>query len=97
VIEEEHDRLVFVLFDGGQVEAVGDLNLGVAQPFRQGREGGGTDDVAALDRDEFPGRDRGDGDEPPALDRTDGALARFGGDVTGNKHGLGCLYTIRER
>jgi hypothetical protein len=78
VVEEEHDRLVFVLFHGGQVETVGDLDLRVAQPFRQGREGGGTDDVAALDRDEFGGRDRRDGDEPAALDRTGGPLARLG-------------------
>ncbi len=32
---------------------------------------------------------RRDGDEPAALDGTHGAFARFGGDVTGNKHGLG--------
>jgi hypothetical protein len=32
----------------------GDLDLGVAQPFRQRCKGGGTDDMAALDCDELP-------------------------------------------
>jgi hypothetical protein len=62
VVEEEHDRLVLDLLQGGQVKAVGDLDPGVLEAFRQGLQRGGSDDVAALDRDEFISGDRRDGD-----------------------------------
>jgi hypothetical protein len=49
---------------GGQVKAVGDLDLGVLQPLGKGLQGGGGDDVATLERDELAGGDRRDGGQP---------------------------------
>ena len=86
MIDEEHDRLVLGLLQGSQVKPIGDLDLRVLQALWQRPQHGGADDVAALDRDEFISGDRGDGDQTAALDAASRALARFRGDVAGDKH-----------
>lgn len=88
MIDEEHDRLVLGLLYGGQVKAVGDLDLGVLQAFGQGPQGSGGDDVTALDRDEVAGGDRCDGNQAAALDRAGHALGGLRREVAGDEHGL---------
>jgi CRP-like cAMP-binding protein len=95
-----HDRLILGLLQRDQVEAGRHLDLRVLQTFRQRLQCSGRDNVTALDRHELARRDRSDGDQPAALDRACGALARFGSDVAGHQrpahqgtdrrdHGLG--------
>jgi hypothetical protein len=56
VIDEEHHWLVLVVMQRDEVEAVGDLDLGVPQPRGQCVQGGGVNDVPALDRDDLARR-----------------------------------------
>jgi len=71
-------RLVLGFVQGGEVEAVGDLDLGVLEAFGQGAHGSGGDNAATLDRDEFAGGDRGDAMSPrPSMPLT-APLRAFG-------------------
>jgi pimeloyl-ACP methyl ester carboxylesterase len=85
VVDEQHDRLVLGLVERHQVKAVGDLDVGVAQPLRQRVQGGRVDEVTALDRHDLAGGDRLHRDQAAALDPARPALGRLGRDVAGNQ------------
>jgi hypothetical protein len=59
------------------VEPVSDLDLRVAQPFRQCPQGDGINDVAAFDRHDLAAGDRRHCEQPAALDLAGLALAAF--------------------
>jgi len=86
VVDEQHDRLVLGFVQRHQVEPVGNLDVGVAQPFRQRVQGGGVDEVTALDRHDLVLGNRRHRDQASARDPALLALDRLGRDVAGNEH-----------
>ncbi len=80
VVDEQHHRLVLLVSEGDEVEALGDLDLGVLELLGQGEHRRGVDDVATLHRHHLTGGDGLDGEEAPAGDAARVALAGLGRD-----------------
>jgi hypothetical protein len=75
VVDEQHHRLVLVVAEGHQVQALGDLDLRVLQVLGQRVQRGGVDDVTALHRHHLA-RDEGlDREQAPTGDAARVALA----------------------
>ena len=87
VIDEQHDWLVLVVLQRDEMEAVGDLDLGVPQPRGQGVQGGGVNDVPALDRDDLARRYRSRREKPAPLNVAGLPLGGLSCDVAGDDHG----------